>query len=215
MYTWGIKDFHKCWSGSLARGRLCLQPAGVINCSPLSALSFWVSLFPRMRVYNKSCLTLCNPMECSMPRLPVHHQLPELTQTHIHWVSDAIQPSHPVIPFSSHLQSFPGSGSFPMSQLFASGGQKCWSFSLNSLSNEYWGLISFRMDWLDLLVVQGTLKSLLWHHSWKDSILQSSALFIVQLSDRCMTTGKSIALTRQNFVGKVMSLILISCLGCS
>ena len=71
----------------------------------------------------QSCPTLCDPMNCSMPGFPVHHQLPEFAQTHVHWVSDAIQPSHPAVPFSSHLQSFPASGSFPMSQFFASGGQ--------------------------------------------------------------------------------------------
>ena len=91
---------------------------------------------------------------------------------------------------------------------------KYWSFSI-SPSNEYSGLISFRMDWLDLLAVQGTLKSLLQHHSWKASILQYSAFFIVQLSYPHMTTGKTIALTRWTFVGKVMSLLFICCLGWS
>ena len=106
------------------------------------------------------------------------------------------------------LQSFPASGSFQMSQFFTSDGQKYWSFSFNiSPSNEYSGLISFRMDWLDVLAVQGTLKSLLQHHSSKGSILQSSAFFIVQLSHAYMTTRKIIALTRQTFVGKVMSLL--------
>ena len=96
-----------------------------------------------------------------------------------------------------------------MSQLFASGGQKCWSFSFSvSPSNEHSGLISFRMDWLDLLAVEGTLKSLLQHHSSKASILQRSAFFTVQLSHPYMTTGKTIALTRRTFVGKVMSLLL-------
>ena len=71
----------------------------------------------------QSCPTLCDPMDCSTPGLPVYHQLPEFTQTHFHWVGDAIQPSHPVLPFSSCLQSFPASGSFPVSQFFASGGQ--------------------------------------------------------------------------------------------
>ena len=71
----------------------------------------------------QTCLTLCDPMDCSTPGFPVHHQLPELAQTHVHWVSDAIQTSHPVLPFSFCLQSFPASGSFPMSQFFASGGQ--------------------------------------------------------------------------------------------
>ena len=113
-----------------------------------------------------------------------------------------------VIPFSSRLQSFPASGSFQMSQLFASGGQTIGSFSFSiSPSNEYSGLISFRMDWFDLLAVQGTLKSLLQHHSSKASILWHSAFFIVQLSHPCMTTGKTIALKRWTFVGKVMSLL--------
>ena len=85
----------------------------------------------------------------------------------------------------------------------------CWSFSFNiSPSNEHPGLISFRMDWLDLLAVQGTLKSLLQHHSSKASILQHSAFFTVQLSHPYMTTGKTIALTRRTFIGKVMSLLL-------
>ena len=112
-----------------------------------------------------------------------------------------------VIPFSSHLQSFPVSGSFPMSWFFmhvAKVLEFCFSISP---SNEYSGLISFRMDWLDLLAVQGILKSLLQHHSSKASILQCSAFFIVQLSHPYMTTRKTKALTRQTFVGKVMSLI--------
>ena len=106
--------------------------------------------------------------------------------------------SSSVVPFSSCPQSFPASGSFPMSQFFASGGQN-FSFSI-SPSNEYLGLIFFRMDWLDLLVVQGTLKSLLQHYSSKASSLWCSALFIVQLSHLNMTTGKTIPLTRQTFV---------------
>ena len=111
-----------------------------------------------------------------------------------------------VIPFSSRLQSLPASGSFHESVLRIMW-PKYWSFSFSiSPSNEYSGLISFRMDWLDLLAVQGTLKSLLQHHCSKASILWCSALFIVQLSHPYMTTGKAIALTRQTFVGKVMSL---------
>ena len=112
--------------------------------------------------------------------------------------------SSSVVPFSSCPQSFPASGSFPMSQLFPSGGQSI-SFSFNiSPSNEYSGLISFRIDWFDLLAVQGTLKSLLQHHGSKASILRRSAFFTVQLSHPYMTI---IALTRQTFVGKVMSLL--------
>ena len=119
--------------------------------------------------------------------------------------------SSSVIPFSSCRQSFPASGSFQMSQLFTSGGQSIGvSASAISPSNEHPGLISFRMDWLDLLAVQGTLKSLLQHHSSKASILLlffHSAFFIIQLSHPYMATGKTVALTRQNFVDKAMSLL--------
>ena len=119
-------------------------------------------------------------------------------------VMPTIHPS--VVPFSSCLQSFPASGSFQMSQFFTSGGPSIGSFSFSiSPYNEYSGLISFRMDWLDLPAIQGTLKSLLQHHSWKASILWCAAFFIVQLSHLYMTTGKTIALTRQTFVGKAMS----------
>ena len=158
---------------------------------------------------------LCNHMDCNTPGFPVHHQLPEFTQTHICWVSDAIQPSH--------LLSSPSPLTFNLSQhqgLFkwvSSSHQvaKVLDFSFNiSPSNKHLGLISFRMDWLDLLAVQGTLKSLLQCHSSKASILQCSAFFIVQLSHPYMTIGKTIALTRWTLVGgKVMSLLLICCLG--
>ena len=114
------------------------------------------------------CPAFCDPMYCSMPGFPVRHQLPELAQTHVHQVGDVIQPSNPL------LSKWP----------------KCWSFSFNiSPSNEFLGLISFRMNWLDLLAVQGTLKSLLQLHSLKASILWCSAFFIVQLSYPYMTTG--------------------------
>ena len=123
------------------------------------------------------------------------------------WCHPTISSS--VIPFSSCPQSFPASGSFQMSQVFTSGDQSIyWSFSFNiNPSNEHPGLISFRMDWLDHLAVQGTLKSLLQHHSSKASILRHLAFFIVQLSHPYMTTGKAIALTRWTFVGKAMSLL--------
>ena len=127
----------------------------------------------------QSCQILCDPMNRSTPGLPVHHQLPELAQNHVHQVSDAIQPSHPLSsPFSSCLQSFPASGSFPMSQFFTSGGQKYQSFRFNiSPSNEHSGLTFFRIDWLDILAVQGTLKSLLQHHSFSAlSFLHSPTL---------------------------------------
>ena len=111
--------------------------------------------------------------------------------------------SFSVVPFCSHLQSFPASGSFLRSH---TRWPAYWSFSI-SPSNNYSGLISYRIDWYDLLAVQGTLKSLLQHHSSKASILQSSAIFMDQLSYPYKTTGKTIALTRWTFVGKVMSLL--------
>ena len=147
-------------------------------------------------------------MGCSTLGFPVHHQLLEFTQTHVHWVSDTIHPSHPL--------SSPSPPSFNLSQhqgLFkwvssSHRWPKYWSLIFNiSPSNEHSGLISFRMDWLDLLAVQGTLKSLLQHHSSKASIFLCSAFFIVQLSHPYMTTGKTVALTRWTFVGKVMSLL--------
>ena len=112
-----------------------------------------------------------------------------------------------VIPFSSCPQSFPASGCFQMSQLFASGGQRTGVSASTSVLPKHPGLLSFRMDWLDLLAVQGTHKSLLQHYSSKASILRCSTFFIVQLSHPYMTTGKTIALTRWTFVGKVMSLL--------
>uniref|UniRef100_A0AC11E3N6 Uncharacterized protein n=1 Tax=Ovis aries TaxID=9940 RepID=A0AC11E3N6_SHEEP len=147
-------------------------------------------------------------MNCSTPSLPVYHQLLEFTQTHVHQVSDAIQPSHPL------LSSSPPAPTPPCIRVFSNESTLCmrwpkyWSFSFSvSPSKEHPGLISFRMDWLDLLAVQGTLKSLLQHHSSKASILWCSAFFTVQLSHPYTTTGKTIALTRWTFVGKVMSLL--------
>ena len=113
-----------------------------------------------------------------------------------------------VVPFSSFPQSLPASGSFQMSQLFARGGQSTGVSASTSVLPEHPGLISFRMGWLDLLAVQGTLKRLLQHHSSKASILRYSAFFTVQLSYPYITTGKTIALTRWTFLGKVMSLLL-------
>ena len=130
------------------------------------------------------------------------------------WCHPTISSS--VVPFFSFLQSFPASGSFPRSQFFASGGQSIESFSFNvSSSNEYSGLISFRMDWLDLLAVQGALKGLLQHHNSKASFLQCWAFFIVQLSHPYTTTGKTIALTRWPLLAKYCLCFLIYCLGWS
>ena len=145
-------------------------------------------------------------MNRSMPGLPVHHQLPEFTQSHIHRVADAIQPSHPLsspcLPAPNPSQVFSNESTLRMRW------PNYWSFSFSIRpSNEHSGLISFRMDWLDLLAVQGTLKSLLQHHSSKASIPWRSAFFTVQLSHPYMTTGKTIALTIWTLVGKVMSLL--------
>ena len=158
----------------------------------------------------QSCLTLCNPMDCSMPGLPVHRQLPEFTQTHVHRVCDTIQPSPPLSSLFLLLSIFPSIRVFSNESTLHIRWPKYWTSSFSiSPSKEYSGLISFRVDWLDLLAVQGTLKSLLQHHSSKASILQHSAFFIVQLSHPHMTAGKTIALTRWTFVGKVMSLLFI------
>ena len=156
----------------------------------------------------QSCLSLCDPMNCSTPGLPVHYQLPEFNQAHVHWVDDAIQPSILCCPLVLLPSIFPSIRVFSSESVLYIRWPKYWSFSLsNSPSNEYSGQISFRVDWFYLLAVQGTLKSLLQHHSSKASILQRSAFFIVQLSHPYVTTGKTIALTRWTFVGKIMSLL--------
>ena len=137
-------------------------------------------------------------MNCSTPGVPVHHHLPEFAQTHVHWVSDAIQPSRPLSP------SFPPALNLSQCQVFSNElalhirYPKYWSLSFSiSPFNKYSGLISFRIDWFDLLAVQGTLKSPLQHHSLRASILQTLVFFMVQLSHPYMTPQKTIALTIQ------------------
>ena len=153
--------------------------------------SFWY-IMHQFSWVDQSCPTLCDPMDCSMPGLPVHRQLSEFNQTHVHWVGDTIQPSHPL--------SSPSPSAFNLSQhqgLFkwvnsSIRWPKYWSFSFSiSPSNEYSGLISFMMGWLDLLAVQGTLKSLLQHHSSKTSVLRCSASFTVQFSHPTWPLEKS------------------------
>ena len=149
-------------------------------------------------------------MNSSMPGLLVHHHLPEFNQTNVH---RSVMPSSHLIlvrpllfltPIPPSIRVFSNESTLHMRW------PKYWSFSFSiSPSNEHPGLTSFRMDWLDLLAVQGTLKSLLQHHSSKASILWCSAFFTVQLSHPYMTIGKTIALTRRTFVGKVMSLLFI------
>ena len=154
------------------------------------------------------CIRLFATPWISMPGLPVHHKLLEFTQTHAHWVG--MPSSHLILcrplrilsPIPPSIKVFSNESTLCMKW------PKYWSFSFSICpSNEHSGLISFRMDWLDLLAVQGTLKSLLQHHSSKASIFWRSAFFTVQLSHPYLTTGKTIALTRQTFVDKVMSLL--------
>ena len=154
----------------------------------------------------QSCPTLCDPMGCSMPGFLVLAHFPELAQTQVHGAGDAIQPFHPVSPFSPAFN-------LSQHQVFSNEAvlhirwPKYWSFSFSiSPSKEYSGLIFFMIDWFDLLAAQGTLKSLLQYHSSKASILQCSAFFVVQLSHQHMTNGKTIALPIQTFVSKVISL---------
>ena len=152
-----------------------------LTCTVLDKqMSFtWYCALYQFTSVAQLCPTLCNPKDCSMPGLPVHRQLLEFTQTYVHQVSDAIQPSHLLSPFLLLPSIFPN-----IRVLISNESVLCiwwpelWSFIFSiSPSNEYSGLISFRMDWLDLLEVQGTLKSLLQHHSSKASILQHSAYF--------------------------------------
>ena len=158
----------------------------------------------------KSCLTLCDPMDCSMPGFPVLHYLPEFAQTYIHWVSDVIQPSHPLSPSSppdlslSHIRVFSNELALHIRW------PKYWNFSFSiSPCNEYLGLISFRNDQFDFLAVQGIPKSLPQHHNSKASVLRHSAFCMAQLSHTCVITGKTIALTIRTFVGKEMSLLCL------
>ena len=151
---------------------------------------------------------LCDTTGCSMPGFPVHHQLPGLAQNHVHRVGDAI--SHLILCHPLLLLSL----IFPIIRVFSNESVVCirwpeyWSFNFSiSPSNEYSGMISFRVDWLDLLAVQVTFKCFLQHHSSKASILWCSAFFIIHLSHPYMTTGKIIALIKWTFVGKVMSLL--------
>ena len=216
----------------LVSGMFCTLPSvWVMLClicllSTTLVLCLWISIHPSTiclsNIYHlslilsvcfyssvsKSCPALCDPMNRSTPGLPVHHQLPEFTQTHVHWLNDAIQPSHPL--------SSPSPPAFNLSQhqgLFKwisslHRWPKYWSFTfIISLSNAYSGLIFFRIDLVDLLAVQGTLKSLLQHHSFKASILWCSAFFTVLLSHLYITFGKTISLTSWTFVSQVMSLL--------
>ena len=174
----------------------------------LCILKVWLSVIPlfssvQFRSVAQACPTLCDPMNRSTPGLPVHHQLPDFTQTHV--VESVMPSSHLILccpllllpPIPPGIRVFSNESTLPMRW------PKYWSFSFSIIpSKEHPGLISFRMDWLDILAVQGTLKSLLQHHSWKASVLQRSALFMAQPSHPYMTTGKTIALSVRAFVSK-------------
>ena len=162
----------------------------------------------------QSCSILCNPMNCSTPGFPVPHHLPEFAQIHVHWVGDAIQPSHPLSPLSHLPSNFPSIRVFPNESALCIRWSKDWSFSFSiSPFNEHSRLISLKIDWFDL-AVQGTLEEsspTTQKHQFfnitKASILWCSTFFMVQLSHPYMTTGKTIALTIWTFVRKVVSLL--------
>ena len=185
---------------------------GIISCQANSTVCqlFGLSQVLFNSIQLLSHFQLCDPMDCSTPGFPVHHQLSELAQTHGHWVGDAIQPSHPL--------SSPSPPAFSLSQHQGLFNWVSFSHQMAKILDlqlqhqffqlfEYSGLISFRIDWFDLFAVQRTLKSLLQHQSSKASILQGSALFMVQLWHPYMTPGKTVALTRQTFVSQVVSLL--------
>jgi len=147
-------------------------------------------------------------MDCSTPGFLAHHQHPELAQTHVHWLGDAIQTSQPLLSPSPPAFNLSSIRIFSNESVFQIMWLKYWSFSFSISSySEYSGLIFHRMDWFDLLAGQWTLKSLLQHHSSKTSILRHSSFFIVQLSHPYMATGKNIALIRQTIAGRVMPLL--------
>ena len=160
-------SIQKCLMWSLILQPEILNENNKQNLFPIECISS-----VQFNSVTQSCLALCDPRDCSMPGLPVHHQLPEFTQTHVHWVSDAIQPSHPLSSPSPPTFNLPQHQVFSNESALHIRWPKYWSFSFSiSSSNEYSGLISFRMDWLNLLAVQGTLTSLLQHRSSKASIL--------------------------------------------
>ena len=175
----------------------------------MAQVQFLVRELKILQITVQSCPTICDPNNCSTPGLPVYHQSPEFTPKLMS--IELMMPSNHLIlchPLFFLPSIFPNIRVFSNESALCIRWPKSWRFGFNiSLSKEHPGLISFRMDWLDLLAVQETLKSLLQHHSSKVSILQHSAFFIVQLSHPYLTTGKTGALTRRTFVGKVMFLL--------
>ena len=178
-----------CWA---IREAVCVCACVcVCVCVCVYNYSFYMIFYCCCCSVAQSCLTFWNSMGCSTSGFPVLHHFSELVQTHVHWVNDANQPSHPLSPVLLLPSILPGIRVFSHELALHTRWPKYWSFSFRiSPSNEYSGLISFRIDWFDPLAVQGTLKSLLQHRSLKASILQCSAFFMVQLSHPYMTTGK-------------------------
>ena len=180
------------------------SPSGVLQTLRTNTIIFIT------RIYS-ACPTLCHPTDHNTSGFPVHQRLPEITQTLVKLKLELVMPSNHLslcCPLLLLPSIFPSIRVFSNESVYCIRWPKYWSFSLSiSPSNEYSGLISFKIDWFDLLAGQGTLKSLLQHHSSKALILWHSAFFIVQISHPYMTTGKAIALTRWTFVGKVMSLL--------
>ena len=204
---WGWKDKEETIEG--LRGKWCLRELDILFLAPLFFL-----MLGSVSSVTQLCPNFCDLMGYNTPDFHVCHQIPGAytnSCTLSQWCHPIISSS--VVPFCSCLQSFPASGSFQMSQLFTRW-PKYWSFSI-SPSNEYSVLISFKVDRLYILAVQGTLKSLLQHQNSKASICRCSAFFIVQLSRPHIITRKTIALARQNFVGKAISCFLICCIGWS
>ena len=166
-----------------------------------------LNLHPNSVQFSQSCMALCDLMDCSIPGFPVHHHLLELAQIHVHQVSNTIEPSHPLLSFSSCLQSFPAPVSFPVSRLFESGGQSIGvSASASFLSMNIQGWFPLGLTDFISLLSKGPWR-VFQYHSWKASIPWHSAFFVIQLSHPYMTTGKTMASTTWTFIGKVMSLI--------
>ena len=177
-------------------------------CFPVVGLVSRYSFLIAVAVKLLSHVQNCDPMNCSRAGFHVLCHLPELVQTHVHWVGDTIQQSRPLSSLLLLFSTFPSLRVLSNTSALLIRWPKYWSFSfIISSFHEYSGLISFRIDCLDFLAVQGTLKSLLQHYSSKTSILQHSAFFMVQLSHPYMTTGKTITLTRWTFVDDVLSLL--------
>ena len=194
-------------------GKAFLKSRNMLTLTVNRHIMFWgknntdwsTLIYTQFSSVAQSCLTLCNPMDYSTPGFPVHHQLPEPTQTHVHRVGDAIQLSYPLL---SCLLVLPSIRVFSNESVLCIRRPKYWSFSFRIIpSNEYSGLISFRIDWLGLIAVQEDSQESSPTTQFKTSILRCSTFFIVLLSHPYMTTGKMIALTRQTLVCKVMSLV--------